>query len=166
MRCVFYGFRGAFYEVIIAFQAKIYGCLDQPHISGSGEHRCPIVQQQGYTNFAICVSGYALYCSVLSINLHIDIKNSDSVHWCRIESWRQSLQRRRERVVLLLCQAKWDTAGSCPSKTVSHNLGGLGEVFYNSGSRAGLLTRIRVCARPALLYSGLRQSSDELLWFL
>lgn len=44
MRCVFYGFRGAFYEVIIAFQAKIYGCLDQSHISGSGEHRCPIVQ--------------------------------------------------------------------------------------------------------------------------
>ena len=43
--------------------------------------------------------------------------------------------------------------------------GGFGEEFYSNGSRARLLIRIRVCAGPAFLYSGLRWSSDELLWF-
>ena len=30
------------------------------------------------------------------------------------------------------------------------NPGGFGEEFYSNGSRAGLLVRIRVCARPVL----------------
>ena len=37
------------------------------------------------------------------------------------------------------------------SKTVCPNPGGFGEEFYSNGSRAELLTRIRVCAGPALL---------------
>ena len=30
-------------------------------------------------------------------------------------------------------------------------VGGLGEEFYRNGSKAGLLIKIRVCARPAFL---------------
>ena len=48
-----------------------------------------------------------------------------------------------ERIALLLWQAKGDTVGSCPSKTVSPNLGGFDEEFYNNDSRAGLLIRLR-----------------------
>ena len=51
--------------------------------------------------------------------------------------------------------------GSCHEKTQ-----GFGEEIYCNGSRAGFLFRIRLCARLAFLYSGLRLSSDELLWFL
>ena len=42
-------------------------------------------------------------------------------------------------------------SGLVPLKTVCPNPGGFGEEFYSKGSRAGLLIRIRVCARPALL---------------
>ena len=45
--------------------------------------------------------------------------------------------------------------GLMPSKTVCPNPGcgggALGEEFYSSGSRVGLLIMIRVCARPAFL---------------
>ena len=40
-----------------------------------------------------------------------------------------------------------------------------GEEFYSSGSGAGLLIRIRVCAGPVFLSSVLRWFPDELLWF-
>ena len=43
-----------------------------------------------------------------------------------------------------------------PLKTVCPNPGGFGEEVYNNGSRVGLLLRIRVCAGPAFLKSGLR----------
>ena len=48
----------------------------------------------------------------------------------------------------------WKT-GMCP------HLAGFGEGFHSSGARAELL-RIRVCAGPALLSSGLGWSPDEL----
>ena len=38
-----------------------------------------------------------------------------------------------------------------PSKLCVPTQGGFGEEFYSSGSRAGLLIRIRVCAGPAFL---------------
>ena len=50
-----------------------------------------------------------------------------------------------------------------PSKTVGPNPGGFSEEFYSYGSRPGLLVRIRVCAGPALLSSGLRWSPDEVI---
>ena len=53
---------------------------------------------------------------------------------------------------------KREHRGLLPWKTVCPNLwggvggvGGFGEEFYSSGSRVGLLIRIRVCAGPALL---------------
>ena len=52
-----------------------------------------------------------------------------------------------------------------PLKTVCPNPGGFGVEFYRSSSRVELLIRIRVCAGPAVLSSGLRWSPDELLWF-
>ena len=52
----------------------------------------------------------------------------------------------------------WKT-GMCP------HLAGFGEGFHSSGARAELL-RIRVCAGPALLSSGLGWSPDELLLLL
>ena len=51
-----------------------------------------------------------------------------------------------ERIALLLCQAKGGIAGSCLKNCVSQPGGGFGEEFYSSGSRAGLLIMIRVCA--------------------
>ena len=38
-----------------------------------------------------------------------------------------------------------------PGKTVCPYVGELGEEFYRNGSRAELLIKIRVCARPAFL---------------
>ena len=50
--------------------------------------------------------------------------------------------------------------GFMPLKTVCLNLGGFGEEFYSSSSRAGLLIRIRVCQG---LHS-FNLASDGLLW--
>ena len=41
------------------------------------------------------------------------------------------------------------------------NPGGFGAEFYSDGSRVELLIRIRVCAGPTLLSSGLRRVLDE-----
>ena len=46
-----------------------------------------------------------------------------------------------------------DTADSVPLKTVCPDLEGFGEEFYSSGSKAGLLIRIRVCAGPGFRWS-------------
>ena len=48
----------------------------------------------------------------------------------------------KKRIALLLCQAKGESAGLCPT------LVGFGEEFYGNGSRVGLLLRIRVCSEP------------------
>ena len=72
---------------------------------------------------------------------------------------------KQKRISLLLCQVKGDIVGLCPQKLCVPTQG-FGEEFYSNGSRVGLLIIIRVCAGPALLQSGLRQSPDELLWFL
>ena len=54
---------------------------------------------------------------------------------------------KQKRIVLLLCQAKGDTVGSCPLNCVV----GLAEEFNTNSSRAELLIGVRVCAGPALL---------------
>ena len=45
-------------------------------------------------------------------------------------------------MALLLCQAKGDTVGSCPSQTMCPNPGGFDEEFYSYSSRMGLLIRL------------------------
>ena len=71
-----------------------------------------------------------------------------SVYWYLTKSQRQIFGCSRKEMALLVCQAKGDS-GLLPLKTVCPNLGGFGEVFYGSCSRAGLLIKIRVCAGPA-----------------
>ena len=56
-----------------------------------------------------------------------------------------------KRIALLLCQAKGGHSGLMNLKTVCLLLGGFGEEFYSSGSKVGLLIRIRVCTGPAFL---------------
>ena len=56
-----------------------------------------------------------------------------------------------EKNNFIALSGKGGHSGLLPSKTVCPNLGGFGEEFYSSGSRVGLLIRIRVCAGPALL---------------
>ena len=69
-----------------------------------------------------------------------------------------------EKNSLIALPGKKGHRGLVPLKTVCSNPGGFGEEFYSNGSRVGLLIRIRVCAGPALLESGLRCSLDELPW--
>ena len=71
-----------------------------------------------------------------------------SVYWYLTKSQRQIFGCSRKKMALLVCQAKGDSS-LLPLKTVCPNLGGFGEVFYGSCSRAGLLIKIRVCAGPA-----------------
>ena len=47
--------------------------------------------------------------------LESDAESSASVHWYQIKSWRQFWVKQK-RIALLLCQAKGNTAGSCPEK--------------------------------------------------
>ena len=67
-----------------------------------------------------------------------------------------------EKNILLLCQAKGNTAGTsknCP------NPGGFDEEFYSNGSRVGLLIRLE-CAKglhSSNLISG--NLLDKLLWY-
>ena len=67
----------------------------------------------------------------------------------------------------MICQAKGDTADSCPQNRVSQPRGDLVRSFIAmvQGWGCGWLIRIRVCAGPAFLESGLRWSPDEFLWF-
>ena len=70
-----------------------------------------------------------------------------------------------EKKSFIALPGKGGHSGAVPLKTLCPSSGGFGEGFYRNGSRAGLLVRIRVCAGPAFLSSGLRRSPDELLWF-
>ena len=59
-----------------------------------------------------------------------------------------------EKNSFIALPGKGGHSGLVPLDTPS--LGGFGEEFDSHGSRAGLVIRIRVCAGPALLSSGLR----------
>ena len=74
---------------------------------------------------------------------------------------------KEKRVASLLCQAKGDTMGSCLQNLfLAQELYSNGSrAGFSNGSRAGLPMRVRVCAEPVFLLSGLRWSPDELLRF-
>ena len=56
-----------------------------------------------------------------------------------------------EKNSFIALPGKGGHSGLVPSKTVCLNPRGFGEEFYSSGSRVGLLIRVRVRAGPALL---------------
>ena len=56
-----------------------------------------------------------------------------------------------EKNSFVALQGKWGHSRLVPLKTLCPSPGGFGEEFYSSGSRVGLLIRIRVCEGPALL---------------
>lgn len=92
------GFRRPFQNVIIVFQAKAYSCLDQSHITGSGEYRHHIVKQKGDINFTVYMNGNTLHHSRwkhlhgVHINAHPGVvlhnspeKQSPSVYTWKVE---------------------------------------------------------------------------------
>ena len=58
---------------------------------------------------------------------------------------------------------KREIVGFCPSKTACPNPGGFDEKFYKNWFKDEVSNKIRVCAGPALLSSGLKWSLDEFL---
>ena len=56
-----------------------------------------------------------------------------------------------EKNSFIALPGKGGHSGLMPLKTMCPNPGGFGEEFDSSGSRAGLLIRIRVCAEPTFL---------------
>ena len=99
-------------------------------------------------------------CLPISLVL-TDAENSVSVLWCWNQISETEFWMKQKRTALLLCQAKGNTVGPCSEK-LCLNSGEFGEEFYSSGSRAGLLIRIRMCKHPAFLKFGLMWSPDLL----
>ena len=68
-----------------------------------------------------------------------------------------------EKNSFIALAGKREIVGFCPSKTACPNPGGFDEKFYKNWFKDEVSNKIRVCAGPALLSSGLKWSLDEFL---
>ena len=68
-----------------------------------------------------------------------------------------------EKNSFIALAGKREIVGFCPSKTACPNPGGFDEKVYKNWFKDEVSNKIRVCAGPALLSSGLKWSLDEFL---
>ena len=86
---------------------------------------------------------------VFKMGLMIEMLKARPLCTCGESNLRAEFRAKQKTIALLLCQAKGNTASSCPWK-LCPNPGCLVRTFMANGSRVGAPYKGQVCAGPAL----------------